>query len=38
VIYRTNALDVTGAILTAMQARRPAAAPAAAPKPAAPKP
>ncbi len=39
VIYRTNALDVTGAILTAMQARRPAAAaPAAAPapKPAAP--
>jgi outer membrane protein len=37
VIYRTNALDVTGAILTAMQARRPAAAaPASAPKPAAP--
>ena len=38
VIYRTNALDVTGAILTAMQSRRPAAAapPAAAPKPAAP--
>lgn len=37
VIYRTNALDVTGAILTAMQARKPAAAaPAAAPKPAAP--
>ena len=37
VIYRTNALDVTGAILTAMQSRRPAAAaPAADPKPAAP--
>jgi outer membrane protein len=38
VIYRTNALDVTGAILTAMQSRRPAAGapPAAAPKPAAP--
>jgi outer membrane protein len=37
VIYRTQALDVTGAILTAMQSRRPATAPAApAPKPAAP--
>jgi outer membrane protein len=38
VIYRTNALDVTGAILTAMQSRRPAAgsAPAPAPRPAAP--
>jgi Skp family chaperone for outer membrane proteins len=37
VIYSTSALDITPAILSAMQAKAPkSAAPAAAPKPAAP--
>jgi len=36
VIYATNALDVTGPVLTALQARRPGAAAAPAPAPAKP--